>query len=99
LNRFFKSHLEKGKIKPKIITPLFCLGIETLEEISGFLKEVSIVSLLEAWYKNDKSLLGSLLAVENSVIKRLGKRQNELLIQEEDKLWDSVTTKLFPEVT
>lgn len=95
LNRFFIPR----KIKPKIITPLFCLGIETLEEISGYLKEVSIVSLLEAWYKNDKPLLGSFLAVKNSVIKRLGKRQNELLILEEDKLWELVTTKLFPEVT
>ncbi|HBP89097.1 MAG TPA: hypothetical protein DD706_15530, partial [Nitrospiraceae bacterium] len=96
LNRFFKQSIQRKKVTPKVITPLFCLGIETLEEISGYLEEVSLVSLLESWYKNDPALFGSFLAIENPVKQRVGARQNDLLVQEENRLWSSVTTNLFP---
>lgn len=50
-----------------------------MEDISVHLGKVTLlINLLESWDENDPGLLGDFLAIENSVKRRVGERQNNL---------------------
>jgi hypothetical protein len=57
------------------VTPLFSLSAQDIELICGYLKEVSVASLLEERYRKDPKLLSSFWAVDNDIIEKIGGRR------------------------
>jgi hypothetical protein len=96
LNTHYKRKINRKLIRPFISTPLFCMSVQGIEELSGYLKEASMTSILYAWYKKDPQLISTYLAVDNSVTRQIGQRSNKGLDQALDKLWDDATNLLFP---
>lgn len=96
LNSHFQRKVNKRSIRPHIATPLFCLSVQGVEELSAYLRDAAITRLLNAWYENDPALLSTFLAVENSAIREIGARNNTPLTKAFDELWDEATERLFP---
>ncbi|HLJ41455.1 MAG TPA: hypothetical protein VKT50_08190 [Candidatus Acidoferrales bacterium] len=73
LNERFQSY--KAKRLWRSVTPLFCLSVDDIETLTGYLRDVSLAALLSSWYKKDKRLVGSFWFVENDLIKKAGLRK------------------------
>ena len=43
----------RRKVKPKIVTPIFCLSSEGIEGLSAYLQDEPLSQLLHGWYSND----------------------------------------------
>ena len=78
------------------VTPPQCLSAQDLEEICGYLQEVSLADLLEERYRNDKELLSSFSLVDNSIIDQIGKRECKLLADALQSYFQEMAQTLFP---
>jgi hypothetical protein len=48
-----ESFFNRRSIKPKTVTPIFCLSSEGIEGISAYLQDELLSNLLHGWYRND----------------------------------------------
>jgi len=83
-------------IRPKILTPLFCISADTLEYISAYLKDVSLGDILDARYRGNKGMGGPFLAIDNDVLEPLGEKRSEVLQQAFHEFTKSLAATLFP---
>ena len=99
LNRRFRNVLNPKMVRPRTVTPLFCLSSEALEVISGYLGEARFTDILEARYRSEPTLMSTFLAVDNAVINKIGKRRNKDLDAAFDEFRSGVALRLFPNET
>jgi hypothetical protein len=92
----FRRIFNVRSIKPRKVAPLFCMSIEDLENISGYLKEAELAEILESRYRFDPSLKSSFATAENEVLARIGKRTNLALEKAFAEAMDSACERLFP---
>src|SRR5208337_4012755 len=57
------------------VTPPFSLSSQDIEMICGYLRDVAFSDLLEERYRNDRNLLSTFWAVDNSIVDRIGDRE------------------------
>lgn len=57
------------------VTPLFSLSAQDIENICGYLPDVSLLELLEERYRNDPGLISTFWAVPNRIVDALGNRK------------------------
>jgi hypothetical protein len=74
---------------------LFAFSIEGLELVSGYLKDIPLVSFLEAWYKRDKNLYSSFIAHMSYFTKGLPDHRNLQLWSVFERLMKEATEMLF----
>jgi len=96
LNKKFREIFNSRCVRPLRVTPLFCLSVEDLELISGYLSEAAFTEILEARYDNDRSLASTFAAVNNEVMRKIGRRRNKHLEQAFAAGMDVVCERLFP---
>jgi hypothetical protein len=94
LSEYFQKELGEGPGKGPQIMPLFSIYIEDLEFVSGFFKEVPFAQILSNWIERDPKLINTLLAIENSVLTKLGPRHNQMLDRAFDEFYASVMKRL-----
>ena len=98
LNKKAMEFFNRKLVRPKIVTPVFCMSIDALETISAYLSEVRLTKILESWYQQDRSLRFPFLSLfsKNPLRKSIGERQNEKLNKLYDDVWEDAKNRLFP---
>ncbi len=102
MNAFLKNRFEalptlsSKTIRPKILTPLFCIAADTLEYITAFLKDVSLSDILDARYRGNKGMGMPFLAVDNDVLEPLGEKRNFVLENAFHTSVEPLVKALFP---
>ena len=96
LARKFGQLLSGRSIKPRVLTPFFCMSADELETISAYLKEAEFTSILEARYRADPILRSTFTAVDNAVLRTIGLRRNPILEDAYATAMDEFCGKLFP---
>jgi hypothetical protein len=103
MNAFLKNRfdafptLSSKTIRPNILTPFFCVAIDTLEYLAAFLKDAKLSDILDARYRANKGMGGPFLAVSNDVLERLGEKRNILLEDAFHSFVEPLIKALFPE--
>jgi hypothetical protein len=103
MNVFLKNRfdavptLSSKTIRPKILTPLFCLAANTLEYLAAFLMDARLSAILDARYRANKGMGGPFLAVNNDVLERLGEKKNMVLEDAFHGFVEPLIKALFPE--
>ena len=83
-------------IKPKVVTPLFCMSVEVLERIASYLGDVRMIDILEAHYMRDKKLMGSFLMAGNPVMDGAGTREAKVVDDAFGEFTEHMEITLFP---
>jgi len=98
LNHRFDAlpNLSFKTIRPRILTPLFCISADTLEYISAYLKEVRLSDILDARYRGNNGMGGPFLAIDNDVLDPLGEKRSEVLKGVFQEFTKSLAATLFP---
>jgi len=96
LREDFKAHV-KHKSLSVVVTPLFCLSIGQLEEISDVLGKTSLAELLHGWWRTDRTLALNFLMASDTQVRNQSRTLNSALIEAIDELFDE-TIKYFPDV-
>ena len=97
LNKKAEAFFYRRKIKPKIVTPIFCLSSEGIETISAYLQDDTLSHLLQGWYREDPGLHWSFPTVENSVIDSRGYKTNSDLDNAFNQVFENARRVLFPD--
>lgn len=93
LNTYFDEFLQRSAFASWSIRPLFCIDIETLEEIVSFGDMLPVSLFLQHWLDSDEKLAGTLMAFPPS---GLPGRRNEILWAEWQALSKELEARLFP---
>jgi hypothetical protein len=102
MNAFLKNRfdavptLSSKTIRPKILTPIFCVAADTLEYIAAFLKDASLSDILDARYRSNKGMGTPFLAVDNDVLEQLGEKRNCVLENAFHASVEPLVRALFP---
>jgi hypothetical protein len=83
-------------IRPRILTPLFCISADTLEYISAYLRDASLSDILDARYRGNKGMGGPFLAIDNEILDPLGDKRSEVLRQAFNEFTKTIVATLFP---
>lgn len=83
-------------LRPKTITPIFCMSSEGIEALSGYLRCKLMTDLLEGWYKNDRGLNWSFQAIYNSTTRSVGLKSNTDLNNAFQAVFQNAADVLFP---
>ncbi|MDP1947475.1 MAG: hypothetical protein Q8L77_08245 [Nitrospirota bacterium] len=86
----------RRKVRPKTVTPIFCLSSEGMEGISAYLQDKPISDLLHAWYSNDPGRYWSFQTIENSVISSHGFKKNTDLESAFKTVFENAIQVIFP---
>ena len=97
LNGKAEGFFYRRKVRPKIVTPIFCLSSEGIEAISAYLQSDTLSHLLEGWYREDPGLDWSFPAVENSVTQSQGYKTNSDIDKAFEQVFESAKQVLFPD--
>lgn len=97
LNGKVESFFYRRKVRPRIVTPIFCLSSEWIETISAYLQNDTLSHLLEGWYREDPGLHWSFPSVENSVTRSHGYKTNSDLDKAFDQVFENAKQVLFPD--
>jgi hypothetical protein len=89
--------LSSKTIRPKILTPLFCIAADSMEYLAGYLKDASLSDILDARYRGNKGMGGPFLAIANDVLEPLGEKRNFVLEEAFHSFVQPIVTALFPE--
>ena len=97
INKRANGLVKKKKLKPRIVTPFFCLSIEEFETLVAYLPLLKLSELLHGWYRIDNLLRFSFLSLEDkiSAITSIGFKRNNYLNQFFDDVWDEANEALF----
>jgi hypothetical protein len=82
----FRSELTK--------MPLFCINIEALEVISGYLGISPAVTFLDEWIERDAPLASSILAVDHPSFSQGHLKRNAILDKEFDGIWKEIMSSI-----
>lgn len=98
LNDKARSFFNRKVVRPRLVTPFFCLSIEALETVSPYLMQARFTDLLKGWYRQAPDLRSSFLSLfgTNAVVASIGDIQNENLQQAFDVVWEDAQNTLFP---
>lgn len=88
--------LSPNTIRPKVLTPIFCMAADTLEYIAAFLKDVRFSDILDARYRANRGMGGPFLAVHNDVLEGLGEKRNVVLEAAFHSFIEPLLLTLFP---
>ena len=97
LNGKAEGFFYRRKVRPRIVTPIFCLSSEGIETISAYLQNDTLSHLLEGWYREDPGLHWSFPSVENSVTRSHGYKTNSDLDKAFDQVFENAKQVLFPD--
>ena len=97
LNGKAEGFFYRRKVRPRIVTPIFCLSSEGIETISAYLQNDTLSHLLEGWYREDPGLHWSFSSVENSVTHSHGYKTNSDLDKAFDQIFQNARQILFPD--
>ena len=86
----------RRKLRPRTVTPLFCMSAEGIEALSGYLQSTLMTDILECWYKNDRGLHWSFQTIDNSVIGSVGLKKNSDLNNAFLAVFQNAVSVLFP---
>ena len=91
------SFFNKRKVRPKIVTPLFCLSSEGIEGLSAYLRDEHFSQLLHGWYSKDPGLYWSFQTIENPVMNSHGSKNNSDLDTAFKAVFENARQVLFPD--
>jgi hypothetical protein len=86
----------RRKLRPRTVTPIFCLSSEGIETLSGELQNKRMTDLLEGWYKNDRRLSWSFQTIDNSAIRSGSFEKNTELNTAFLAVFENAAHVLFP---
>ncbi len=87
----------RRKIKPKIVTPIFCLSSEGIEGLSAYLQDERFSHLLHGWYSEDPGRYWSFQTIENPVMVSHGSKNNSDLDTAFKAVFENARQVLFPD--
>jgi len=101
MNRYlawrFRQAFNRSMVKPRVVTPLFCMSVDALEKIAPYLGKVKLSDILDARYQGDKALNSTFVAVPNAAVEGFGKQKNEFILGSLKDFSSDVERLLFPE--
>ncbi|MBY0246485.1 MAG: hypothetical protein K2Q17_02365 [Nitrospiraceae bacterium] len=86
----------RRKLRPRTVTPIFCLSSEGIETLSGELQNKRMTDLLEGWYKNDRRISWSFQTIDNSAIRSGSFEKNTELNTAFLAVFENAAHVLFP---
>lgn len=88
---------DRRKVRPKIVTPIFCLSSEEVERLSAYLQDEPLSSLLHRWYSDDPGRYWSFRTIEeSSLIDLYGFKTNSDLDAASNAVFENSIQVLFP---
>lgn len=97
LNREFQKILDKRRVRPRKVTPLFCLNADEIEYVSAYLGTVPLWHILQDRYDADNSLKTPLEFWDLPSLS--GNLRNNRLKQVYEEFSDGARDTLFPDAT
>ena len=94
-----EGFFSRRRVKPKIVTPIFCLSSEGIEGLSAYLRDEPLSRLLHGWYSNDPGRYWSFQTIENFVINSHGSKINSDLDAASKAVFENAIRVLFPSGT
>jgi hypothetical protein len=94
LNLGFQQILNKKRVQPHRVTPLFCLSADEVEYVSAYLRSVRFSDILREIYDVDHSLKMPLEFLELSCL--AGNLRNDLLKHEFEEFANRTKEALYP---
>lgn len=86
----------RRKLRPRTVTPIFCMSTEGIEALSGYLQNKLMTDILECWYKNDPGLHWSFQTIDNSAIGSVDLKKNADLNNAFLAVFQNAVSVLFP---
>lgn len=86
----------RRKLRPRTVTPIFCMSAEGIEALSGYLQTKHITDILECWYKNDRGLHWSFQTIDNPAIGSIDFKKNADLNNAFLAVFQNAASVLFP---
>jgi hypothetical protein len=103
MNAFLKHRFEatpdlsSKTVRPKILTPLFCIAADTMEYLSAYLHGARFSDILDARYRGNKGMGNPFLTVDNPVLTAVGEKGSIPLGEAFHKFMEPVVKTLFPD--
>lgn len=99
LNHRFQGtkSLSRKTVRPKALTPLFCMAADTLEYVAAFLEDASLGDILDARYQSNKGMDQPFLGTRNAVLEALGDKGSSVLANVFNEFFEPLVKRLFPE--
>ncbi|MGD0012399.1 MAG: hypothetical protein ABSE93_28145 [Terriglobia bacterium] len=88
--------LSRKTVRPKILTPLFCMAADTVEYVAAFLKDASLSDILDARYRGNKGMGNPFLATKNDILDSLGEKSSVVLENAFREFVEPLVKALFP---
>ncbi len=86
----------RRRLRPKTVTPIFCISSEGIEGLSAYLPDTPLTELLHSWYKNDPGRHWSFQTTDNSVTSSHGFKKNSDLNAAFKAVFENARQVLFP---
>jgi hypothetical protein len=95
LNKEFQQILNKKKVRPRRVTPLFCLNADEVEYVSAYLRTVRFPDILQEIYDANPSLKIPLTFLDLPSL--AGNLRNDLIKREFEGFAGGVKEALYPD--
>lgn len=92
----FRQLAPRKNIRPRIVTPLFCMSASDFELISAYLSDVALSDLLEIKYRRDPQMLAPFGVHDGDIVDRYGVRRNGALEKTFASVMDEMKRQFFP---
>lgn len=87
----------RRKLRPRTVTPIFCMSTEGIEALSGYPRNTPMTDILKCWYKNDRGLHWSFQTIDNSAISSVDLKKNADLNNAFLAVFQNAVSVLFPD--
>jgi hypothetical protein len=92
----FRNNINKKALRSGIVTPLFCLSADEIEQVSAYLASAKLTAILESRYAGDRSMQLPFNAAHKKLLEQLGLVRNPELVKIYDEAMDAAVARLFP---
>lgn len=89
----------RRRLRPKTVTPIFCMSSEGIEGLTAYLQDLPLTDLLHGWYINDPGRHWSFQTVANSATESHSFKKNSDLDSAFKAVFESAAHVLFPGAT
>jgi hypothetical protein len=96
LNLKFQTVIKRKSVWPRTVTPLCVLSADAFEHIVPYLNKFEFAQIISARFSSDKSLKGSFLIIDNSILDKTAAQPNTLLETAFAEFANGLVSKLFP---
>jgi len=86
----------RKEVGAKTLTPLFCMSADTVEYVSGYLRDARLSDILDARYEGNRGMGAPFLAARNEVLDSLGEKSSHALDVAFQEFWEPLVKALFP---